>query len=190
MKVLCAGGAEFFNALLGAAGQQANVAQKFDRCSVTRDLFICGSASDYTRRFVEESRTSGIPVFYLPHPTYPHNSPSPALHLAAVVASACKSHPRVIVSTPANIVSDLRLARQLSLQLVELAAVVLRIATIDRICVEGGATAAALIRKLEWDIFDVVEEIAPGVTTLAPRDAGLLLTVKPGSYPGWPPTEK
>jgi uncharacterized protein YgbK (DUF1537 family) len=53
--------------------------------------------------------------------------------------------------------------------------------------VEGGATAAALARRLEWTRFSVDGELAPGVVVLRPRAAPhVRFVLKPGSY-RWPP---
>jgi uncharacterized protein YgbK (DUF1537 family) len=52
---------------------------------------------------------------------------------------------------------------------------------------EGGATAAELVRQLGWRQMKVLKELAPGVTTLSLLNRQLpLLTLKPGSYAGWP----
>ena len=52
---------------------------------------------------------------------------------------------------------------------------------------EGGATAAAVARRLGWTRFSVDGELAPGVVVLRPHAAPRLrFVVKPGSYP-WPP---
>lgn len=50
--------------------------------------------------------------------------------------------------------------------------------------IEGGATAMALLRRMEWTRFEVVPEGLTGVGSLRPP-GGPLLRVKPGSYP-WP----
>lgn len=52
--------------------------------------------------------------------------------------------------------------------------------------IEGGATAAAVLRALNWTTLEAVREWAAGVVTLRPLDAPeCRVTVKPGSYP-WP----
>lgn len=49
--------------------------------------------------------------------------------------------------------------------------------------IEGGATAFAVFKRLDWHSFSIVREDAPGIVTLSHRN--LLITLKPGSYP-WP----
>ena len=53
-----------------------------------------------------------------------------------------------------------------------------------RIGLEGGATAMAFIRRMNWNRFEVIPEGHTGVGTLRPQ-GGPILCVKPGSYP-WP----
>jgi uncharacterized protein YgbK (DUF1537 family) len=63
---------------------------------------------------------------------------------------------------------------------------VLRLRTIDRICIEGGATASALVRRMKWKRMTVCRSYASGVVALAvggPKP--LELVIKPGSY-DWP----
>jgi uncharacterized protein YgbK (DUF1537 family) len=55
--------------------------------------------------------------------------------------------------------------------------------------VEGGATAAKLVRDLGWQRLNVLRELAPGVVTLGAADGGeCAMTMKPGSY-SWPEPE-
>jgi hypothetical protein len=52
--------------------------------------------------------------------------------------------------------------------------------------VEGGATAAALVRRLGWVRLSVCQEWATGVVSLEIKgQAQPLVTMKPGSY-AWP----
>ncbi|HLP77694.1 MAG TPA: hypothetical protein VK327_12340, partial [Candidatus Paceibacterota bacterium] len=55
-----------------------------------------------------------------------------------------------------------------------------------RVYAEGGATAVALMRRMNWHQLKVSQELAPGVATLAVKGKrSTLLTIKPGSYV-WP----
>ena len=63
---------------------------------------------------------------------------------------------------------------------------VLRRRTVSEVFAEGGATAAAVIRRLGWTRLTVVRELAPGVATMdAEGTPGGRITLKPGSY-AWP----
>ena len=57
---------------------------------------------------------------------------------------------------------------------------------IESIFAEGGATAAELVRRMNWPRLEVRYEWATGVATLAVADENTRwLTIKPGSY-SWP----
>ena len=56
----------------------------------------------------------------------------------------------------------------------------------DHIMIEGGDTAAAILKKFQWHSFKVIHQWEPGVTTLQPNHPNSpIITIKPGSYP-WP----
>ncbi len=58
----------------------------------------------------------------------------------------------------------------------------------DHIMIEGGDTAAAILKKFQWHSFKVIHQWEPGVTTLQPNHPNSpIITIKPGSYP-WPET--
>ena len=61
----------------------------------------------------------------------------------------------------------------------------------DNLLLEGGATASAVCRRMNWHQFDVEGEFAPGVVQMhaigADGVAGHRLVIKPGSY-AWPDT--
>lgn len=54
------------------------------------------------------------------------------------------------------------------------------------LCVDGGNTAAAIARKMDWERFSIQANYAPGVVGLHPTEARVAeFIVKPGSY-AWP----
>lgn len=92
----------------------------------------------------------------------------------------------VIVQVGLPQVREPRAARSLAAQLVRVVASVLRRVQFGQIFVEGGATAAELVRRMAWGRLKVLREVAPGVTTLQVSAAPFVsVTMKPGSY-AWP----
>ena len=83
----------------------------------------------------------------------------------------------VASSVPAQVIAD------------RMASAVRRIVpagSVHELCIEGGATASALVRRLGWQQFVAVESLAPGVVRMAVKDQdAMYLTTKPGSY-AWP----
>jgi uncharacterized protein YgbK (DUF1537 family) len=191
--MLPAGGAEFFEAVLKSKKSVAKKRSSRNRRSThvtrsdRRELFVCGSTSDYTKQFISEARDRGTPVFLMVKEV--DSSPMPGLFetIAESALIAFESHSRVVLAIGRPLIKRPTLARQLARDLVKIAVRVIERARPDQIYAEGGATAAELVRQLGWSRLKVIKELAPGVTTLAlPVRDGPLLTIKPGSYPGWP----
>jgi uncharacterized protein YgbK (DUF1537 family) len=188
---LTAGGAEFFAALLEVAGFEISdsIGDDPPPPAPIRELFVCGSTSDYTIRFVSEARARGTPVFSLPEAAARDGQLIPASleAIARGAVSALESNPRVILQVGLPIVQERVAARMLAVHLVHVAVLVLAQSKVGHVYVDGGATAAELTRRMGWTRLKVLRELAPGVTNLTVRDSATLrLTIKPGSYDGWP----
>jgi uncharacterized protein YgbK (DUF1537 family) len=203
---LCAGGSGFFDALLTAKairscrGNEAEPAfsprrppprgSDARKLKVTTlpELFICGTTSRSSREFLSAARRNRTPIFSLPRglargAAFRRSDVEAA---ASRAITALRSSPRVILTVGLPPVKGRAAGRRLAIQLVRVAAAVLRRAEIGHVYAEGGATAIALVRRMGWQRLIVRREAAPGVATLKVADSGsLLLTIKPGSYE-WP----
>lgn len=62
----------------------------------------------------------------------------------------------------------------------EAAALLIDTCSPQRLIIEGGATAYALLMRMGWHSFAVTSEIAPGVVCM--RRGGTDIILKPGSY--------
>ena len=191
---LLAGGAEFFAAVLVARQLNRSVPSgrrlTHERPDIgnARELFVCGSISEASRKFVEAARRCDTPIFGLPVELARgcDFSPGAAVALAQDVRQAFEMHSRVLLHTGLPPVTERSIARKLVGYLAQVAEVVLHRTDIARIYVEGGATAAELVGRMGWHRLVLVHELAPGVVTLAPgSNRDRVLTLKPGSY-SWP----
>ena len=188
-QMLPAGGAEFFNALLGQKNFRAESGGRIAKTlSVGGEFFIVGTSTLAARKFVVAERRKKTPVFSLPQ-ELAWGAVFSAAAVEAVtqrVVAALALQPRVILNVVLPPVRDAEVARCLSDHVVRVAARVLRQLPAARVFAEGGATAAELVRRMGWARLEVVRELAPGVATLAVGgDENFLLTIKPGSY-AWP----
>ncbi|HXK58736.1 MAG TPA: four-carbon acid sugar kinase family protein [Acidobacteriota bacterium] len=189
-STLPAGGAPFFAAWLESRGRRANLCSKVETASENGSkagssptvLVISGTTS----RVVDwRGIRRGSAVRVLPMP-------------AAVFEAGCgvdeTGWPDDVVGTlddcgfaVASIGERPLLERshspRLLRHLADLAALVLERRPVYQLWLEGGATAAAVVRALGWKRLDVVAELAPGVVRLRPASGGPFITVKPGSYP-------
>jgi uncharacterized protein YgbK (DUF1537 family) len=184
---LAAGGAEFFGALLEVSGRRAlppSAVRSADAHSPT--LLVCGSASLRSQETLQEAAKRGIPVLMMPDALF-HGPSRPD-----VVDSWAESVANALRRGGSGVVGVGRAPQtegvpDLAGCLAEVVARVLQRDRIGHLLAEGGATAAALARRLGWSRLAVRREVRPGVVTIHAHDQEApLLTVKPGSY-AWPP---
>jgi uncharacterized protein YgbK (DUF1537 family) len=187
-QMLPAGGAEFFNALLEAENPVSQNGNHADNNFSGKELFVVGTSTQAARKFVAAARRRKTPVFTLPQ-ELAWGAVFSDVAVAAVthrLVTALGSHVRVILAVGLPQVRHAEVAGGLSEQVVRVAENVLRRARVENVFAEGGATAAELVRRMDWSRLEVVRELAPGVATLAVGDdRNILLTIKPGSY-SWP----
>jgi uncharacterized protein YgbK (DUF1537 family) len=184
-----AGAADFFYAFLAKRGwrriedPEQKIPEQGDRV-----LFVCGSISDGTRSFCQQAEQRGWPVLRMPASLFHGGSEiEPSLEAwAAATCTALGERGRVIVAIDRPPVQKPGLPQRLAMHMGTLVARVLDLCPVSCIHAEGGATAAALVRQLGWQRFQVERELAPGVVGMRVRATpNLWLTIKPGSYP-WP----
>jgi len=189
-RTLTAGGAEYFGMLLRAEKRKPApppAAVPLDGPG-RRELFVSGTASQASRKFVKAAREAGTPVFSLPSELAwsPEFTPGAAEVISQRVVAAYQAHGRVILNVGLPPVREPAMARLLSDHLVQIASLVLGLVEVGHVYAEGGATAAELVRQMGWGRLKVLSERAPGVATLAVEgNESQLLTVKPGTY-AWP----
>jgi hypothetical protein len=195
-NILPAGAVEFFEALLDRRrrtkpptvldnGGAANVP------FAGRTLFVCGSAAGWRGGRREVFTQLGWPVA-----TLPDGDP---LHLGTIagwsrnIADAAAAGPPAAAAvgrdepvpgvTPAYLSWALAMAVAAGLQTPGVPA-------INRLCVEGGGTAADVVRAMGWNRLDVARNWATGVVELRPAPTGPTasrpaVVAKVGSY-DWP----
>jgi uncharacterized protein YgbK (DUF1537 family) len=187
-QMLPAGGAEFFNALLEAENPILQNGNRAGGNFSGKEFFVIGTSTQAARRFIAAARRRKTPVFTLPQ-ELAWGAEFSAVAVEAVtqrVVTALGLHRRVILAVGLPQVRAEEVAGCLSEHVVRVAEQVLRSAQVENVFAEGGATAAELVRRMDWSRLEVVRELAPGVATLAVGgDRNILLTIKPGSY-SWP----
>jgi D-threonate/D-erythronate kinase len=189
-SLLPAGGAEFFGALLANAGYRAleRRASKTVALADGPHLFVCGTASQSSRRFISAARKRGTPVFSLARAL------TEGGRLTAADASAIAQRVIAALASSSSAILNFGLppARRpmvdmfRTTHLTRIAELVLNQTTVSHVYVEGGTTAVELARRMGWARLTVVHELALGVATLGVGGAPVpRLTIKPGSYV-WP----
>jgi uncharacterized protein YgbK (DUF1537 family) len=186
-RTLPAGGADFFQAVLEAAGLRVCTSPA-PQAREGRALAVCGSASEESRRAVQQAGRSGVRICRMPASVFGATdgaTAAQALWREEAARALRESGAAVLTVGRPCAGGGHGCARRLAEALADAAASALAEGAADELLLEGGATAAAVARKLGWHAFHVCEELAPGVVGLRPVSGGPRVTFKPGSYP-WP----
>jgi len=179
---LPAGGADFFEALLDVAGRRHSTATPQRAAAAIAaagvpdltgpTLWVCGSAAVWDTR-VYQAAEHGIPAFAMPYQL-------------AEIDRAWSSAGCILLGIGNGPVTRERGSKALLNDLARTVGSVFRMRAPGRMCLEGGATAAVVVRELGWQRLTACEAFLSGVGVLRPRGAsGPLLWIKPGSY-DWP----
>ena len=149
---------------------------------------LCGSASAHSRQLVQTWMSTGRPVLGMPQDLF--NDPSgPDLQKkwAAEIAESIRLRGSAILAIPQSVAASR--ARAVRSGMAQTFHALMSGALLNRdlsVCMEGGATAAAVVDVMNWQSFAVEGNLAPGVVVMRPdADRSISLIIKPGSYP-WP----
>jgi uncharacterized protein YgbK (DUF1537 family) len=167
---LPAGAADIFSALLAARGLRAR-RPGAPRALARPWLLVSGTASEAARQRLERLAAQGVPLSY------------PASEGTAAAAAALAQTGCAAIATP---VSQVRAGFPQPHEVLAGHAVELLAAFPGAtLCIEGGATAAAVLALLGWRALRITREWGPGVVAVRPLGAaGTTFVLKPGSY-GW-----
>jgi uncharacterized protein YgbK (DUF1537 family) len=171
-QTLPVGAVDFFAVLLAHRMPQKSVRPVQDFARTGKTLLVCGSAAAWLGR-IHIAQERRIPAFTMPHDI---SAVVGSLRINETVLLGIGSGPATVEATPEKLV----------MQLAQSAAAVLRQTRVDRLLLEGGATAAAALAALGWTRLQTEQVAASGVGVLRPvAPQAPLLFIKPGSY-AWP----
>jgi D-threonate/D-erythronate kinase len=185
---LATGAVDFFSALLDARANCPDTPDAYAQTQhAARTLFVCGSATAWRMGRGDDCAAHGVPVLPMPDSLLQSELDAAALEewgglidetLAyAGCAMAAVARDGVDVLFPSSVLLE---------RLSAVAASAIRRRAAQRVMIEGGATAIALIRAMQWTRLRVAEPSVSGLACLEPcGDVGIRLITKPGSYP-WP----
>jgi uncharacterized protein YgbK (DUF1537 family) len=181
-RVLPAGGVDFFQMLLEHHGYTI-VKPSAVSLSPGITLFVCGSAAASSAHLVARAEAERLPVCPMPDLD---SGPAAfdAWWQSVVRALDAAGRALMIIHQPLD--RSPGAPERFQTALAGAAARVLATRSVANLLLEGGATAAAICRKMGWNSFDVPGELAPGIAELQPlQSPHQHLFVKPGSY-AWP----
>jgi uncharacterized protein YgbK (DUF1537 family) len=187
-NTLAAGGSDFFKAILGRKLSSSRKPSNINAVTIPgKKLFVCGSASENSKKVIARANDSGILVCPMPHELF-NNAPADNTLIrqwSNNVTEVLTSSERVIIAILQPSGQDLRLAESLRIKTAALVQMVLDKIKIHELFIEGGATAEAVLRALQYENFDIIAEYSPGVVQMRACEQEQYVTIKPGSYT-WP----
>jgi uncharacterized protein YgbK (DUF1537 family) len=190
MYTLPAGASEFFAAFLRSIGRPLDTGEGLEGEPerAETDLYVCGSTSASSRAFCRHCEARGIPVLRIPTELFGTGSGSRrwVREWVDTTASALESQGRAMIAIDRPLCRAPGMPQILSAHLSVAVELVLDRVAVDRLYLEGGATAVAVVHRLGWTRFGVRKEWATGVVSMqVTGQAGPLVSMKPGSY-AWP----
>jgi uncharacterized protein YgbK (DUF1537 family) len=187
-NTLLAGSANLFTSLL----QHLTSSQKIetpDPETTGRRLFVFGSTFYQGKLNLNDGKHNNIPVHYVPAATICAETSGDNVHalFASHVASSIIAGNNAIIAINPDFIKDIKVDPVLlSHKMAAIVKQVIEHTSLHELLIEGGATAWAILERLNIEKLYPSKLIAPGVIHM--RIAGdnqLCLTLKPGSYP-WP----
>ena len=184
-EVLCAGGADFFSALLTV---------RFRRTLLPHDLpgpqiaglsryFIIGSHTASSSSTLQRLRQAGSVVHQLTNDMLHQAGDFPLAHWLSAEATAERS---VVFARPDERTQGVAFQKTITNRLIAVAQhIAAQAPARSHLLVEGGATASGLIRSMNWQTLRVEQAYQQGAVSLSGGASFPLLTIKPGSY-HWP----
>ena len=151
-------------------------------------LFVCGTTFGNSVASIKKLEAQGAPVSYMSasviHSTLDEDAG--LKDWAMGTTALLKDHGKAILAIDAAVVDAAVTALSLRQKMAAVVAFIFDKIGIKELFIEGGSTAAAVIRLLAFDCFYPVAELKRGVVRMKVANRpGLYITVKPGSY-DWP----
>jgi uncharacterized protein YgbK (DUF1537 family) len=189
--LLPAGGVEFFEALLRARtpAQSQPRLDIYSPAGKGARLFVCGSVQAWHQGRQAQCDRHNVPVLTMPDALFSPAGESLAAALddwAAGITAAVRKSGHAMAATGDDRQGACPSPATLVRRMADVVSRVLNSGEINSICLEGGATAAAVLRAMDWTRLQALRSDLLGVAVLRPHGlAAPTLLVKPGSYP-WP----
>lgn len=185
-STLPAGAAEFFEAVLKRRPLRRREQPADPEPRSDLKLFVCGSHAAWATSRRTECARHSVPVVPMPRRLFEDDfTESEVDQWANETLAAFGISPRVMLAIGGEKVSGVDPGKYIG-RLAEVVSRVVKLTTIGNMYLEGGATAAAVMRHMDWRRMRVLEPLAFGLASMTVADQPApLLTIKPGSYP-WP----
>jgi D-threonate/D-erythronate kinase len=188
-NILLAGGSGFFTALLDHRHVSGESKSSVVGAELgTPMLFVCGTTFHKSREAIRQLKYNGGPVSYMPTKSIGSTSTDHDYeHWSDEVVQLLSSNGNAIVAIEESPTSEQANANDLREKMACVVEQVMQKVKIKELVIEGGSTAASIIRKQNFTTLVPVQELSAGVIRMRVENKdGLYLTIKPGSY-DWSP---
>ncbi len=183
-RTLMAGGSDFFRAILSCRMGLKPVQRPAPPQKTTHQHFIMGSLSENSINTAHRLTDTGYEPVELPSGAILEESLFS--EWTAMIVRLIGKGKNLVIRGPVERVTDPEVSGKIAGKIALAAKVVAQRALPGtHLCVDGGETASAFIRSMDWDHLRVRQVHEAGVVSLQPEGTDLVLTVKPGSY-RWP----
>jgi uncharacterized protein YgbK (DUF1537 family) len=185
-EVFPAGGADFFEALLRLRRGDWKADCTSAVTLALPALFVCGSGAAWMAGRGAEARAKGIPILPMPEALFRETASGTIDVWVRAAVDALRSRGAAMMSIGSETMHPS--PSQLLVPLVAAVGEVMAQVSVGGLYVEGGATAAELVRCMKWRRLAALPVALHGVGVLSPLDTAErcpVLCLKPGSYP-WP----
>ncbi|HEY9003504.1 MAG TPA: four-carbon acid sugar kinase family protein [Mucilaginibacter sp.] len=188
-ETLLAGGASLFKSLLESFNLRRQSAQISGPELTYPALFVCGSTFSKSQAAIAKIKDDGGPVSYMSSEILTSLQPSEKAFdsWANEIVTLLNENGKAVIAIHHSIsANDTITATSLRNKKAMVVKKVLEKIAVKELLIEGGSTAAAIIRRLNLGRLVPLNQLAPGVIKLkANGKENLFLTLKPGSY-DWP----
>ncbi|MCJ8210030.1 four-carbon acid sugar kinase family protein [Mucilaginibacter sp. RS28] len=178
-EIFPVGSGGFFAAFLKGLGyqpQQENFAKRSDL--QTPLLLVSGTAHPESAGLYKQLKEQGKPVVYLNKALFGEQTGE---WIAEVVALLQQEGTVIITLDPDNTPAFVN-PEWLRVKTAELVYMLIAKAGIKELIIEGGATAAEILKELQVTQLTPVQEFSQGVIRMRDESSGIYITTKPGSY--------
>lgn len=177
---LLAGGADLFDILLQSRfGKTAKHDTETPKLPVVqRSIFICGSTQSKSITKEPYIKVAGSSEDLMPDDVFNGGTPD---HWIDYLTAQYLKHKSLIIGIGQRENGGKVCALRLKTIMAEATLHLVNTAKPDLLIIEGGATAYSTLRRLNWGVFQLHREYAPGVVSMKHDNTEIVL--KPGSYP-------
>lgn len=188
-NMLLAGASGFFSALLEKEGLTPQKSFKKPAfVSNKKTLIVCGSPFITSKKMIRKALAEEIPVSLMPvELTISYEDQSNLFHeqWASKIVSLFTFHHIVVVSINPSLEYKKELPGILRKNMALAVTKAIQQLQVEELMLEGGSTAAAILKELGFERFYPQQELASGVIRMSIPENKLHITLKPGSYE-WP----